>query len=204
MEKSLRRIGRDVKHINDELGRIEKEFGKAVEFLSKRVDQLEKQDKLLEKKVEELERVNHEQADLINVQERFSRRSNLRIVGYPAAEGENCIEIAKSVLEEVGVTNPKIERAHRDGRLHPTRPRHLLVKLSFYQDKITALKYQREKLNSKDYFLTDDLTRVDLQEKRKWRRQVSQLFQEGTRLRFTAGKWRDRSGKPYPFAHSPV
>ena len=211
VESSLRKTGRDVKRINEELVRIERDFDKAVDYLSKRVDDLEAREKVhldkitsLEKKVEELEKASQQHVTSINVQERFSRRSNLRIVGYPAQEGENCLDIAKRVLEEVGVPDAKIERAHRDGRLHPTRPRHLLVKLSFYQDKITALKQQRARLHDKDYFITDDLTRADLQEKRKWSRQVAQLYSEGTRLRFSAGKWRDGTGKPYEFRQTPT
>lgn len=38
---------------------------------------------------------------------------------------------------------------------------------SFYQDKINALKQERAELQNKGYFITDDLSKVDLHEKKK-------------------------------------
>lgn len=45
----------------------------------------------------------------------------------------------------------------------------------------------------------DDLTKLDLQEKRRWKNQVNELYQQGTRLRFAGGCWRGVDGKPYNF-----
>ncbi|KAJ8027348.1 hypothetical protein HOLleu_32474 [Holothuria leucospilota] len=187
--------------MHDDLRSLEINFEKAIEFFTKRVEDLESREKLnsdrikaLEDEVQKMKQVDLEQADRINVQERFSRRSNTRIVGFPCTENESCEGIVKSVMEKVGVSNVRIERAHRDGRLNPTRPRHILAKLSFYQDKITALKHQRRALENEPFFITDDLTKRDLQEKRKWASQVTQLYNQGTKLRFSAGKWRDSSG----------
>ena len=208
IEGTLKQISADIKHVTNNLRSVEKDFESAVELLTQRIEDLEAKDKLysekiqkLEKKVERLEKINKEQADAINVQERFSRRSNVRIVGYPENEGENCIDIIKSVFSRLDIPDVKIERAHRDGKRYPTRPRHILCKLSFCADKIAALKSQRQKLANESYFVTDDLTKIDLNEKRKWSQQVSQLYERGTKLRFSAGKWRDGAGKPYSFGN---
>ena len=220
VESLFTRIVRDVQQVFDELKRIEEEFDKTVNVLEKRIDDLTENYKLscekikdlevreklhndryksLEQRIEQIVEINRQHTDALNVQERFSRRNNIRIVGFPYSESENPIEVAKSILKKAGIDNPSIERAHRDGRINTTRSRHILVKLSFYQEKIITLKQQRLKLSNESFFITDDLTKPDLLEKRKWSEQVSQLYQSGTKLRFIAGKWRDSTGKPYNF-----
>lgn len=203
---SLRKVEKELNRVHKQLQTLEENFNEVIEVLSKRVEDVEHKQKRhsdkiteLEKKLEKLEKLNSEQDQKLNIQERFSRRSNIRIVGYPASEGENCEEIVKAVMEQVGVTNVKIERAHRDGRPTNDRPRHILAKLSFYADKVVAMKNQRRALANQEYFITDDLTKTDLQEKRKWSAQVSQLYTQGVKLRFSAGRWRDGTGKPYSF-----
>ncbi|KAJ8046977.1 hypothetical protein HOLleu_05838 [Holothuria leucospilota] len=148
---------------------------------------------------DKLESINKQSSEALNKQERFSRRNNIRIVGYPTHAEENCLDIAKEVINKVGIPDVKIERAHRDGARREGRSRHILVRLSFFQDKITALKNQRAKLQDEGYFITDDLTFVDLTEKRKWKQQVADLYARGTYLRFSAGKWRGQDGKPFQF-----
>ncbi|KAJ8025076.1 hypothetical protein HOLleu_35180 [Holothuria leucospilota] len=199
IEVSLRRITKELK-------RIELNFDKALEFTNSRVATLEKKEKenerklkLMEQRIVELESINKQSSEALNKQERFSRRNNIRIVGYPTYAEENCLDIAKEVINKVGIPDVKIERAHRDGARREGRSRHILVRLSFFQDKITALKNQRAKLQDEGYFITDDLTFVDLTEKRKWKQQVADLYARGTYLRFSAGKWRGQDGKPFQF-----
>lgn len=109
------------------------------------------------------------------------------------------MKIAKEVFQKAGKPECKIERAHRDGRVVSGRDRHILVKLSFYQDKVAILQNARQALAEDVFFITEDLTKPDLAEKKKWRAKVNELFQEGVRLRFYAGCWRSRGGKPYEF-----
>ena len=123
----------------------------------------------------------------------------MRIVGLKTTNNEDCIKMATKVFEEVGVSQCKIERAHRDGKIVRNRDRHVLVKLSFYQDKVAILKRAREALVSKDYYIIDDLTQMDLIEKRRWSEKVKVLYQRGTRLRFSGGYWRGSDGRPFKF-----
>lgn len=153
----------------------------------------------MEGKIQELQREKESHADQINKQERFSRRNNLRIVGLKTETGENPVEIAREVFQKAGVENCRIERAHRDGRVIEGRNRHILVKVSFYMDKVTLLRNSRSHLSDEDYYLTDDLTLIDLKEKRKHSREVAELYQSGTKLRFFGGRWRSSDGKPYTF-----
>lgn len=75
------------------------------------------------------------------------------------------------------------------------------MKLSFFQDKVKVMKNARRALERENFYITDDLTKVDLGEKRKWKNQVSELFQQGTRLHFSGGCWRGSNGKPFNFHH---
>nr|XP_054774699.1 uncharacterized protein LOC129282865 [Lytechinus pictus] len=61
------------------------------------------------------------------------------------------------------------------------------------------MKKARNVLKNEKFFIIDDLTNADLQEKRKWAKQVQALYAQGTRMRFYAGKWRVRGGDAYNF-----
>lgn len=192
--------------INSELQKIRRDFSKAIEEHDKAIEALRTENtslktrcESLEARIASLENSQVSQAELINKQERFSRRNNFRIVGLKTESDEDSIQKAMEVIAKVGVNNCKIERAHRDGRSVPGRDRHLLVKLSYYQDKVTIMKNARQALASENYYIIDDLTKLDLKEKRRWSQQVNQLFEQGTRLRFSGGCWRSINGKPYVF-----
>ncbi|KAJ8027811.1 hypothetical protein HOLleu_29868 [Holothuria leucospilota] len=188
-----------IERIFKELKAMRQEFRKTLKQHEEQIKQLREENTALKERMNNLEASQEKHASLLNKQERFSRRNNIRIVGVKTESGENCIEIARNVMTKVGVPNCSIERAHRDGKQHRNRDRHLLVKLSFYQDKVTALRNRRHALQNETYHITDDLTLVDLNEKRKWSNQVTDLFQRGTKLRFSGGCWRTAQGKPYNF-----
>ncbi|KAJ8034296.1 hypothetical protein HOLleu_21073 [Holothuria leucospilota] len=199
-------INQSIELIHAELQKIRKEFGKAIELHKKQIKELQQENKSLKERCGTLEAdltnikaTQKEHTDQLNKQERHSRRSNVRIVGYKTTENEDCMKIAKEVFQKVGVPDCKIERAHRDGRIVRGRDRHILVKLSFFQDKVAITQNARQALAEDNFFITEDLTKLDLAEKKKWRTKVNDLFQDGVRLRFYAGCWRSRGGKPYDF-----
>ena len=131
-------------------------------------------------------KMSHDKLSLgLNKQERFSRRNNLRIVGFPYKPQENCIEIATEIFQKIGLDECSIEKAHRDGRQVGEKPRHLLVKTSFYQDKVQIFKNARNKLQHEKYYIIDDLTMPDLSEKKKWKQEVATLYQRGIKLHFS-------------------
>ncbi|KAJ8020919.1 SCO-spondin [Holothuria leucospilota] len=169
---SLERIQ---KTIANEFDILKQDFNDAIRDLQITVAELTDENKALkgrcealENKVTKLEENGSLHASPMNKQERFSRRKNLRIVGLKTTNGEDCIKMATKVFEEVGVSPCKVERAHRDGKIVRIRDRHVLVKLSFYQDKVAILKKALEALATKDYYIIDDLTQLDLKEKRRW------------------------------------
>lgn len=79
------------------------------------------------------------------------------------------------------------------------RAPHILVKMLSFQDKVKIMKEARLKLLGTPYYVVDDLTPEDLKEKRKWKEELKQLYDSGTKLRFVAGKWRAGEGIVYQF-----
>ena len=186
-----------------------------LEIESSRIDELEKKNAELEKKnanlVKKTKEIEKEIEDIkitlsrhtsdANKAERFSRRNNFRIVGIPEAKGnerEDGPKLVENVIRENFGMDVKVERAHRDG-MKADRPRHILVKMLSYRDKVEIMKNARKNLESKPFYIINDLTKADLEEKKKWRKEVKELYSNGTKLRFFAGKWRTSNGVPHNF-----
>ena len=81
----------------------------------------------------------------MNNLERYSRRNNVRLAGYPETRGENTHDIVDKIFKEKfqmhGVELERVHRAgkhrqHRTGNYEQDRPRHILIKLLRYQDKV--------------------------------------------------------------------
>lgn len=186
--------------------KLETELNKSIEFQSERIDELEAkvtplevENSKLRKEVDSLSESLQQNSELINKQERFSRRNNFRIVGVPTTENENCVEFVEDLITtKFAMPGVTVERAHRDGRGIAGKSPHLLVKLLSYRDKVDIIRSAKSVLKEQSYFILDDLTKPDLAEKKKWGQQVKQLYREGTKLKFSAGKWR-RNGQPYVF-----
>lgn len=201
LEKSL-------KDLKDSILDLERNLGNAVDFQAKRIDELEGAMKENDNRIKELsEKVTSTEHSLrasyaeINKLERMSRRNNFRIVGIPTAVNENCEDIFFSTVlpNFENAPNISVERCHRDGRDRPGKPPHILVRCLSYKDKVFIMKSCRNSLAGKPYFIVDDLTRTDLKEKRKYSKMVQELYEQGVKLRFFAGRWRSNDGKPYSF-----
>ncbi|KAJ8025020.1 hypothetical protein HOLleu_35107 [Holothuria leucospilota] len=199
LERAMRKISQDLKDLDDEVRGVIDNHTKQIKDLQTKNKRLAERVSTLEEKIQDLHREKESHADQINKQERFSRRNNLRIVGFKTEAEENPIEIAKEVFTKAGVENCRIERAHRDGRVVEGRNRHILVKVSFYMDKVTLLRNSRSHLSQEGYYLTDDLTLIDLKEKRKYSREVAELYRSGTKLRFFGGRWRSSDAGDFNF-----
>ncbi|KAJ8018451.1 hypothetical protein HOLleu_43552 [Holothuria leucospilota] len=199
LDKAIAVINSELQKIRRDFSKVIEEHDKAIEALRAENTSLKTRCESLEARIASLENSQVSQAELINKRERFSRRNNFRIVGLKTESDEDSIQKAMEVIAKVGVNNCKIERDHRDGRSVPGRDRHLLVKLSYYQDKVTIMKNARQALASENYYIIDDLTKLDLKEKRRWSQQVNQLFEQGTRLRFSGGCWRSINAGDFNF-----
>ena len=140
--------------------------------------------------------------DKLNKAERNSRRNNFRIIGVMEKQKENVFEwTMKLLVDKFGFVEPQIERAHRDGKKLEGQPRHILVKMLRYKDKTMILKQARGTLQGAPFHICDDLTKPDLDEKRKWKTQVQEAYKRGLRYRFYSGKWRTLQGAIVNFNH---
>lgn len=190
----------------DQMKKLEYELNKSIEFQTARIDELSakfepltKENSELKIQVQKLQEQVSEHHDLLNKQERLSRRNNIRIVGIPAVAGENCVELVEECLSRhFNKPETTVERAHRDGRGTEGRSPHILVKFLSYRDKLDVLKNSRDALKNERFFIVEDLTKIDLTQKKKWSEQVKELYKQGTKLRFSAGKWR-MNGQPFAF-----
>lgn len=200
LDSALDIINAELQKIRDEFSQVVKDHFSAIEAIKAENVELKRKSGELEARITLLEKSLESHEMLINKQERFSRRNNIRIVGLKSGKDEDCMKLATEVIGKIGIANCKLERAHRDGRSVPGRERHLLIKLSYYQDKVGIMKNARRMLESENYYVVDDLTKLDLKEKRRWAKEVNELFQQGTRLRFFSGCWRMSNGKPFQFA----
>ena len=54
----------------------------------------------------------------VNNLERYSRRNNIRLVGYPETLGENTHEIVDTIFtEKFDIEDVELERVHRYGKI---------------------------------------------------------------------------------------
>ena len=208
-EKFEKMIRTAVESFIHKLNDLEANIGASLEYERKRIDDLQAKQDNMERKINDMQiemyRLKSEvemHAIAANRNERFSRRNNVRLVGIPEpreGERDDCIKTAESILRDKFHINSKVERAHRDGKRNEGKPRHILVKLLSYRDKVDVMRRSRDTLKNERFFITDDLTPLDLKEKQKWIKQVQELYRAGTKLRFFAGKWRQLGGNPYKF-----
>ena len=178
---------------------------RALEFEGLRINDLEKKNKALETRLSKMEAAFGEMEHRVqlhdmeaNTNDRTARRNNFRVVGIPelADDKEDCGKVVSDILRSKFKMNIQVERAHRDGR-RGDRPRHILVKTLSYQEKVAIMKEAREALREQKYYIVDDMTRKDLESKKKHAKKVQDLYQKGTKLRFYAGQWRGDGGAPY-------
>ena len=202
-------INKTVDNLIAKLQQLEEGFSASLNHEKQRIDVMQRKQDLMETKIKNMDtelcklREEIKRHDIAaNKNERFSRRNNIRLVGVaePSAnDREDCIVAAEEMLRRhFGITN-KVERAHRDGRKQDGKPRHILIKLLSYRDKVQVMKNARDVLKNEQFFILDDLTLPDLKEKQKWSQQVKDLYRQGTKLRFYAGKWRLLGGAPFDF-----
>ena len=204
VRKSLTDLHHGQADINLRITQLEANINESIQFESRRINDLEKKVQELEKMRQHINTIDqqlYEHNDMLNKLERFSRWNNVRVIGLPQQKDEDCLNLTKELLQDkFGLSGIKIERAHRDGPKIPGKPQHLLFKLNCYQDKLEILRHQRQALSEESYFCVDDLTKQDLKEKRRWKDEVKNAYQQGKKYRFYSGKWRSNGGLPVAFA----
>ena len=142
--------------IKGRITQLEKNINEAIQFESLRVTDLENRVKELEQVRDRITTIDKQLADhseRLNKLERFSQRNNIRVIILPHSKDEDCLSLAKNLLQEkFNLSDVKIKRAHRDGPKIPGNPQHLLFKLNCYRDKLEILHCQRQALQGETFF----------------------------------------------------
>ena len=111
------------------------------------VKDLKNENKVLKQKVSRMETQLVALDEQTNILERKSRERNLRLVGVPEREGENCTIIAQRVMLKF-TEDAVIEAAHRTGKYtvkeERRQHRQIIFRVKSLDHKILALKLQRQ------------------------------------------------------------
>ena len=162
-----------------------------VEKLSNTFQDLAKKNEDMASEMNCLKEHSDSVSEQLNKLERFSRRNNLRLVGMEEVVDENALTLVKSfIFDHFGMESVEIERAHRVGKKPQDhgRSRQIIFKLLRYTDKVNIVRNARKTLRDTSFRIVDDLTRADLEKKRKLRPLMEQAYRDGRRVRFTDGR----------------
>ena len=133
--------------------------------------------------IEKLQRLEEH----VNYLERKQRERNIRLIGIPENQYENCYDIVVSIIQELQVY-ADVEVAHRTGRSGQQQPRHIIARVTSVQGKLDILRAQKHFLKNKAYFFVEDLTKKDYETKRALKPVIDKARHEGKRWRFRDGK----------------
>lgn len=175
------------------------EQGKAINVVQLDIAQVQQAQKTYAKDLDMLkaslassENAVRQLEDKSNALERYSRRNNLRLVGIPEHEGENPAVLVLGVLkDDLGMENVTLETAHRVGKsriIGGNNTRHLIFKVAKFPDKVAILQKKREALNGKTYYITDDLTDIDMERKRALKPVMEEARKKHQSVKFVKGQ----------------
>ena len=125
----------------------------------------------------------------ISRSERHSRSFNVRFLGVPEQDGENCVKLVeKLLLDKFHVGGSPIENAHRTGKAVQGHPRHVIARFYSRVTRMDVLRTARVKLSTTKIRIIDDLTQDDLREKNRVRPFMDELYKRQQRPSFRNGK----------------
>lgn len=168
----------------------------------------------LEKECKDLRENNKTLFDSLDNLENRSRRCNLKIFNIPEkAEGNDAVkfmsEFLSGLLGEVFPTAPMLDRAHRLGALKKpgsdgnVRPRPMIIKFHYYQDKDRAVRCNRSKLvyRGQRVFFQQDYSAVVNKKRAKFNPVKALLYEKKVKfgLLFPAVLRVDYDGKTHNF-----
>ena len=123
--------------------------------------------------------------------ERHSRSFNVRLLGVPETDGENCVATVVDLLDrkfKLSGSAPVIENAHRIGKTQQDKPRHIIARFYSRVTRSTVMRTTRTNLRDSPLRFVDDLTKEDLLEKQRVRPLMDELFKTNRRPSFRNGK----------------
>ncbi|CAB3982072.1 Hypothetical predicted protein [Paramuricea clavata] len=120
---------------------------------------------VLEEKVATLESHLTRALSMANNNEQYSRRHNVRILGFVEEKGENCVKKILNFFNEklgVAITDENIDRAHRVSKPNDNKPGAIIVRFKAHKDKIAILRKGKDLFHSKsNFYVNKDLTKIN-------------------------------------------
>ena len=139
---------------------VKEAVGQAMESILKK---LKAEIAVLEGKVKTLEDTIDKVAAKANDNEQFSRRQNVRVMGFVEEDEENCAEkFVNLCREKIGLdmNDDIVDRAHRVGKKEEGTNRAIIIRLKTHKDKL-AILHNRKNLRGSGFYINEDLTKIN-------------------------------------------
>ena len=121
--------------------------------------------------------------------ERYTRSFNLRFLNVAEVNDENCRDTLNSLLQQhLGTSGDAIENCHRTGAKKTGTPRHIIARFHSRVERTKVIRSARNADPRLPFIVMDDLTPVDLTEKRRVGPVMKRLYEDGKRPSFRAGR----------------
>lgn len=175
--------------IEDNLSRHENditELKKSVSFNADETSDVKCVVVTLEKTIEEHKKSLESMKEEILHLERYSRKFNLRFIGFAEdvnGNSEDCSSLVKKLIQsQLGIA-VDIENAHRTGKKYPDKPRHIVAKFLRRPERFEVMN-QRGKFTSKGIKIIEDLSYTDLLRRRELQPYAKEAWVAGKKVRF--------------------
>lgn len=141
--------------VHESLGEIVNDLKAKVSSMEQRMDNLEEQLSHLQSQI-------HLIGAKANDNEQYSRRHNVRIMGFPEEKGEDCVakvaKFCKETMKLETISPAEIDRAHRVGKPSHNKHRAIIVHLQSHHRKLDIMKNKKQ-LRGTNFFVNEDLTK---------------------------------------------
>ena len=137
------------------------------------------------------------QSETNNLQ-RYTRSFNVRFLGIPEQEREDCVATVEGLVSKhFGVPPGAIENAHRVGQSSGGKPRQMIARFYSRVTRRLVMTSAREALSNTGLRVVDDLTPKDLETKRRVLPLMEKLYADNKKPRFINGRLFSE-GRPVP------
>ena len=134
--------------------------------------------------------------DEVHKLQRYTRGFNIRVMGVPETQDENCRDKLHDILKtHFAYEGDIVENAHRTMAAWPRPdagasqgPRPIIARLHSRATRGMIMRQAREKLRGTNIRFSDDLTATDLAEKRRIQPYMDKLWRENRRPSFRNGR----------------
>ena len=132
--------------------------------------------------------VNTLQSQVLDLQ-RYTHSFNIRIFGIPEAQGESCKDIIDGLLKnKFGINQPAIENAHGTGSNTENKPKQIIARFHSRFTHCAVMVSAGEKLQGTGIRFVDDLIPADLEEKKRLKSLITDLYNKNMKPRFIQGR----------------